>query len=250
MQIETDNYSSIIIEPEAYIEESYDLLEEGLMEFLNNPSRHFDPVSTDYLEAVSYKILVAKSEVEPEDYYKLEDLQNKANTCVLINLLNYYNGCIDPEMLEGLSYGMIYFLYHIFFHEKRKKAVSCVSSYVATKRKDFLSRHKVNKKDIGYEHLLQEFSDFRNKDNLSLVVSYLDIFKQVTGDTNGNLSEVVFNNLDLSFSQLNFLYKLFNDSIGTEPYLRFFKDLSVHQDFSYIASEFRSELIEKLRNLD
>ena len=81
-------------------------------------------------------------------------------------------------------------------------------------------------------------------------MSYLDIFKQVTGDTNGNLSEVVFNNLDLSFSQLNFLYKLFNDSIGTEPYLRFFKDLSVHQDFSYIASEFRSELIEKLRNLD
>ena len=39
------------IEPEAYMEESYALLQEGLKEFLAQPDIQLSPKETDYLEA-------------------------------------------------------------------------------------------------------------------------------------------------------------------------------------------------------
>ena len=250
MNVETDSYSSIIIEPEAYIEESYDILEEGLIEFLNSPKRHFDPSYTDYYEALLYKINAAKASIEVEDYYKLERIEAEVRQVIAKALIVYFEEFVDSEMLENITSSSAYFLYNIFFHEKRKKVVNCIASHAVNNRESLLKQFKANKKDVGYEHLLQEFADFKNKENISIIMSYSDIFKQIAFDMNGNLNEVVFMNLELSFSQLDFLTRLFFDSLSSEPYVRFFKDLLTHPDLSYIMGEFRSELIDKLKDLD
>ena len=251
MHVETQDYASVLVEPEAHLEESYDLLEEGLSEFLRSPARGFDLEHVDYLEALRTKVAFAQARLpHPEQQSKLAAILDRASGMVRSAIKKMYDGCVDPERVDSLTGGNLALVYGLLVLDRRGKAVDSLVAQVCSMRQALAEGFKKeSKKDFLVARLEEELGDFVNPKYAYIVANYRQIFDELISDDEGDLKALLVDNHELTFQQSELLSQIFMDNFVGLPYEKFFADLRDHPELPHVAADFRDALVEKLRKL-
>lgn len=252
MQIEQTDLSSELIQPEAHLEESYEILYDGHNEFLSTSARHLDRPGTDYLEALKSKVDFASINLpEDNDQEILKKIMNDANIEVINTFAKTYKDIVDTEYLESLYPQEIWFIYHFFFLNKRQHVIESAVSFVCENRKSLaLGIKKSLGKDFLLTQIKEQLTNFKNTSYLSIIASHQDLFKEFVTNPDGDMFEDIAVNANLTFQQAEVIKKLFGDNTIGKPFSVFMEDVVTHPDYWHIVSEFRDSIIEKLSILN
>jgi hypothetical protein len=244
-----DSLSPSAIEPEAYMEESYALLHEGLQEFLANKSLQLETQSTDYLEAILEKINMSIVVAQENDHREsLEELKKTVWTLIYEQFTKDYEGVIEPSAVSVDSQSDMRFVYYFFYFNRRRNVLDMMVASAISQRKDLAQRFKKEtKKDFMLPRLKEEVPEI-SPTYISLVAFYQEIAAEYIS-SGADLTEEI-NGLVLNYDQVSTIHKIFDGMDVCEAFHRYVCDFPEHDDFPHITTEFRDELVEKLKGLN
>jgi hypothetical protein len=233
----------------AHLEESYDILSEGLQEFLADPQRWLETGETNYLEAVRDKVRFAAASVEEDLQSEVLQVEKEAYASVQTAFAKYYEGLFNEEALaEVPDQVRINLIYRLFFGEKREFLLDGFVMRALRDRKRLVAAFKGGaKKDILTSQIRTEYgsSDFvRDPSNLYLVASYNEVFEEFLVSP-VDLNEF-FLNLELNYDQCMFLDELLSVPDPAGAYERFVSGISDTPVEAALKNEFRERLIKAL----
>lgn len=249
MIIEPNTTYPSTVEPEAYMEESYALLEEGLREFLTRRDLQLEPKEIDYLEGIlekiNFSINIAESE---EDKERLLQLKKEAWAMVLEQFTKDYDGLSAVARLTPDATADLRFVYYFFYYNRRDNIREMVVSHIVNDRKALAQRYKKEtKKDFMLNRLKDELPGFKNPAHYSVITFYQEITEEVLGS--GEFLEAA-TAIPMNFDQMDLLNTVFEEFDQGEVYQRYVAGLVEHDDFAHFLIEVRDDLIEKLREMN
>ena len=238
-----------LFEEEAYLEEAYAILEEGLVQILTNPAAQLDYNHTDYLDAVLAKINFSITQaIDEEDKLKLLELKKAVWKEISNSFLKIYDGLVDVQVLSTLTNTEIRFIYYLFFFSKRQNIHEFVVNKIF-KDREALSKHysKERKKDFMHSRLQEELAEIKNKSLISLIANSEDI---IGGCLNGGcFFEDIIGNLEMSFGQVELLDRLLPRQNTELIFSNFVKGFKEHYEYPHFVLDIRDSLIDLFKNI-
>ena len=240
-----------LVEPEEHLEESYAILIEGLIEFLNSPGRTLEIGEPDYLKAVREKVLYSIGVVaSDEDRHKLQELMLDANEQVVVHFAKLYDGLVNedelPEREDNIRANL---LYRFFFSERRGNIIQILVDRAIKDRKRLIAAYKGDvKKDFLISQLRTELggkSFMKDPSNLYLIAAYREIFSEFIGDQNCDFEEAT-QSLPMGYESFATIQKIFEFANGCEVYQRFVSGVVESEAAPSMEIDFRDALIERL----
>jgi 3-dehydroquinate dehydratase len=249
MQIESATPFPQIVEPEAYMEESYALLHEGLQEFLTNRELQLEPKETDYLEAmldkINFSIKVAEDESDKE---RLESLKTEVWKSIYEQFCKDYDGVADTAAVFADNLAEMRFVYYFFYYNRRSNLQELLVSKIIADRKSLAQAYrKETKKDFMLSRLKDELPGMKDPAHYSLIAFYQEIVESLLGSDANILEEI--NHLSLNYDQCNLLAKLFENMDASEAYRAYTAGVMEHSDYNHFLIEIRDSLIERLTEI-
>ena len=237
------------VEPEAYMEESYALLEEGLREFLSRRDLQLEPKEIDYLEGILEKIHFSINITDNEhDKERLQELKKQAWALILEQFNKDYDGIADTSGLTADSTADLRFVYYFFYYNRRSNIRDVIVGRIVDDRKALSQRFKKEtKKDFMLNRLRDELPGFKNQAHYSVITFYQEIVEELLGS--GDFLEVV-KQLPMNFDQMELLNTAFENADQAAAYSRYVGGLTEHDDYAHFLIEIRDDLIDKLREMN
>ena len=238
------------IEPEAYMEESYALLQEGLKEFLAQPDIQLSPKETDYLEAILEKInfsmLVVKNE---EDRGRLMALKDEVWKAIAEQFRKDYADLGDMDTIDESNISETRFVYYFFYYNRRANIQEMLVSSILSNRKELAQQYKKEtKKDFMLSRLKDELPGMKNPLYYSIIAYCQEIVENfLTAEL--DFIEMV-QNVQLNFDQVNFLNRIFEDGDQQALYSKFVAGFVEHDDFAHFVMEVRDDIINKITEMN
>jgi hypothetical protein len=236
-----------VVESEPYMEETYHLLYEGLVELLNNKAETFNPHYTDYLEAVTDKINYSLGIATPENAEKLEELRGVVVEEILKAFQRDYGAFVDADTFNSFNGPMFArFIYYFFYFDKLSNLSEFLVADTIANRKKLQERFKKdNKKDFAYARLKTELPDIKNPANIYVIMSYQEIANELLSSGITMFTNMV-HNTPLSFDQLEKLNGIFQYADETKLFDTYVSGLVDHPEYNHFLVGFKHKLVEKL----
>lgn len=251
MNIDPQEPQPVLVESESYMEETYDLLFEGLMELLNNKAQAHDHQYTDYLEAVNDKINYSLGIAKPEDVQKLETLRNTVMDTVLGAFKRDYGQFLDTDAVDQLrSPTFTRLVYYFFYLNKTANLREFLVNETISNRKKLAERFKKeNKKDFAYTRLKSELQNIKNPNNIYVIMSYQEIANEAFSSNVYGFQDII-NNTVLTFDQVQVMERIFRDfPDATSIYTTYVDGITEHDEYNHFLISFRDDLVRKMLSM-
>jgi hypothetical protein len=236
-----------VVESEPYMEETYHLLYEGLVELLKNKAETFNPHYTDYLEAVTDKINYSLSIATAENAEKLQELRGVVVQSILDAFNRDYGAFVDEDTFNSFNSPVFArFIYYFFYFNKLSHLTEFMVSDTIANRKKLQERFKKdNKKDFAYARLKTELPDIKNPANIYVIMSYQEIAAERLSSGISMFTDLV-HNTPLSFDQVEKLNGIFQYADETKLFDTYVAGLVDHPEYNHFLINFKHKLVEKL----
>jgi hypothetical protein len=231
----------------GFIEESYNIIYETFIEFLNNKDELFNKPSNDLFGGLLEKINYARNKIKEDTvlFEEIRVLENKLYEEMVNIIIKDYPGddrfIEDPIELRNL----IALLYYNFYYDKRNFMLDSLVNYVYKKRNYFLEKYPINNNDIQISKMKSDFI-FKNNLYYKIIVSYENILTEIIS-SDFNIDELIINS-DLDLDEHTYLLEYFELSDRTSIMKTFVNECYNRYDYFDLATDFKERLIENFKN--
>jgi len=249
MNIEPADLSLESIETEPFMEETYHLIHEGLVELLDDKESLYDSQLTDYLEAIVNKINFSKTIASAVDAQALDNLFYIVNTKIIDAFKRDYADFADLTQLKFQMFdtaGLARLIYYFFYFNKAKNVMAFLVGNTLSERKKLQERFKKdNKKDLTYNRLKTEMPDMKNPANIYVIMSYQEIAQEALTSNVGSFSALVAQT-PLTFEQVNTISEILGNSDDASLFTAYIGNLVDHPNYNHFLVAFKDELATQL----
>jgi hypothetical protein len=214
MNLETPYLASSIFLRDRQLEESYNLLQVNLKDFLENRENAlYKPNDSNILMNLLEKIRYIKTSYEllPEDTNKLYELEVELYDMIKKHFINEFEEFIDLDVFDTLNHDSINFLYFFFYNNRYMNIISFISNYIDINRKKLILQYKdIKTKDYEFNRFKLEYPHLDN-DFIYILINMNDIIATLLSDESITI-QIIANTVGVQSKQYDLINLLFENS--------------------------------------
>lgn len=239
-----------------YLSESYSVLMEELEEQLESPTDLLSPHSkNDILSPLINRIDYILSEYEEDlDGDDKNQIRGQVNVVLSKVLEVFYRefpemaDSIDTLFPESAQSMVVTAIYKILYLRRREVLFNFVYEYILSNKKDLVKRYNSSemRKDLVYQVLRNDYP-LKNSDYYTLVIMHDEIVRDILGDSNLGLSEIImYTELHIEDEEVLLELSTFNDISLADVFCTSLTDSTFFDNF---LDSIRSSLIDHIKAL-
>lgn len=230
------------------VEETYSMLFSVFENGLENNIDYFLNNNIDYLSMILEKINFVKQNkrMNSEETFHLQQAKAELFSVIEKKLHQQFN--INLEYEDTDRKNILATAYTFFYTKKRENTLNYLCNYILAHKKQYINQYKnLMNKDITFNQIKNEL-ELENTTLYPLIYFYDDIVTTLISCDIIPISNI-FNFSEISFSEVNILTNLFENSDQIVEYGNYFKGLTSSGIYPDFLLEFRNMFISKLIKL-